>query len=130
MYRILIIVFCLLSVSIAQPGFSQEAVNVNDVEVCDKCDLPTNTILIVNSGNKTLGFFVKPKGGKKWNKFRLKSTDSVEIACRGCKSKINKFEFQMKTGKQKVEYALPIQKRYVLHWNAERKLWDLYTAKL
>ena len=129
MYKLMTIIVCLLSLSLAQPGFSQQAVDVKNIDVCDKCDLPTNTIFIVNTGSKTLDFHVKPKGGKKWNKFRLKSNDSVEIACSGCKGKINKFEFQMKTDKKKVKYSLAIQKRYILRWNANKKLWDLYLAK-
>lgn len=97
--------------------------------MCAKCDLPFNTILIVNQGNKRLRFEVKPREGNNWSNFALSSAKSVEIACSGCKTRISEFVIRMSTDNREVRYTLDVQKRYTLGWNRNKNLWDVYKAK-
>lgn len=102
MYRILTIMVCLLSLSTVQPVFSQTAVDAKNMQDdCDECDLPNNTIYVVNRENKTLSFSVKPRGGHRWSRFSLKSTKSMEIACSGCSFSMDRYYFQMMTVSEK-----------------------------
>ena len=81
---------------------------------------------IVNEANRSINFALRVKGGR-WGTFELPSGVADSYECEG-KCDESEFEFAMRTGDMKVQYNLESTKRYVIRWNRQRNIWDLYLA--
>lgn len=80
---------------------------------------------IVNRANRTLRFDLRPIDGR-WGSFEIESGDAETFDCSRC----DKFEFLMRTKDKTVNYILESTRRYVLEWNNEKQLWDLFHIQL
>lgn len=87
--------------------------------------LAPSSVYITSHANRTLSFGLRPNGGK-WRTYKIESGQSETFQCVKCEE----FEFSMKTENQPlVNYKLKSEKRYVLEWNREKELWDLFIIK-
>ena len=83
------------------------------------------SVYIANHANRTLSFGLR-WNGVKWGTYKIESGASKTFNCVKCEE----FEFSMKTEYQSpVNYRLKSGKRYVLEWNREKELWDLFIIK-
>jgi hypothetical protein len=84
-----------------------------------------SNVHIINRANQSLKFAIRPQNGV-WDNYDIKSGKSITISCNNCST--DYFEFLMKTGDRQVNYSLPSGERFVLEWNQNKNLWDIFTV--
>lgn len=83
--------------------------------------LAATELQLANEGNHDLYFLLRPKGGP-WTEYMIRSGESEAYECEDCQE----MEFFMRTGEKSVHYILRTEDRFVLRWNGNEQLWDLY----
>ena len=87
-------------------------------------------IVIANEGRQGLSFVLRLDCGE-WEEFYLESGDSelydywTRRSGERCE---NRYEFKMSTEGETVHYTLDVAKRYILRWDHERDIWNLYVS--
>ena len=84
-----------------------------------------SNVHIINRANQSLNFALRPQNGV-WDNYIVKSGKSITISCNNCST--DYFEFLMKTENHEVNYSLPSGERFVLKWNRNKSLWDIFTV--
>ncbi len=81
------------------------------------------SVEIINGSNRLLRFDIRPDDGP-WKTYAVAAGANTEIHCHGtCAT--GGFHFRIMTNSTPVQYLVRFTKRYILHWNAARQVWDL-----
>lgn len=88
--------------------------------------LSESSVMITHSGNIEIYYRIRPEGGE-WSEYKIQPGEGTKISCSNCET--NKFQIIISTENKEVDYQLESQKRYVIFWNSQSKMWDVSSSQ-
>jgi hypothetical protein len=89
-------------------------------------DLPSvgeSSVVIVNQANIAINYSIRPENGD-WSNYNISPGNNMKISCNNCTTSL--FEIVIKTNDKEVRYDLESGDRFIIRWNSELALWDVY----
>ena len=94
-----------------------------DAEVTELPSVGDSSVVIINRGDRTISFSIRPKDGN-WSNQTVESGINTKISCDQCTTE--SFEILVQTESRSVSYDLPSGQRFTIEWNAGSGLWDVF----
>lgn len=84
-----------------------------------------SSVVIANGGNININFAIRPSDGV-WDNYTVMTGTNIRIVCNNCST--DNFEITVNTEERSVNYTLNAETRYIIKWNNDRNLWDVFVS--
>ena len=122
--RKLIFFKCASAFAALSAPFTSSALYYNgQINQLDQPSVQASGLVIANTTNVDLTFILRPADGE-WATYRLSPGQLQNYICDQCST--DSFEFVIASVNGEMRYDLPSGKRYILAFNEQKKLWDLF----
>ena len=84
--------------------------------------VPKGVIKIKNQNDQPLAFHLSFDSGSTWEAINIKAGSSLEYL-------VKRVSLRIKTGEKVIEYPLEENNCYVIRWNSNENIWDIFNFK-
>ena len=106
-----------LIVAHSDPSFAQEQ------GVYEAPSVGESTVVIASEANVPIRFSLRPANGT-WAEYTVDPGNNITITCNQCSTPY--FEIGIRTEDRSVTDHLEPSQRFLIKWNYDRRLWDIY----